>query len=137
MLKSDLNFIIVTKHVFCLERLIKDFYRPPLSPPFPLYYTPSYYYERVLPHLDIYPSCTSRTIPVGLSSSEENIIRLLFPSKSDTDIVSLVKSVQYNRNECQSTANPSQSVLLRITAMFVPSIFERLMFRSVASLQNM
>ena len=65
-------------------------------------------------------------------------VRLLLPSKSDTDIVPFVESAQYNCNEFHSTASPQQSpVSLWITVMFVPFMLERLMFRSAESLQNM
>ena len=79
----------------------------------------------------------SRTIPLGSLRFEETTRLWLLPSRSDTDIVPLSLSVQYNCNEFHSTVSPSQTpMLLWITVILVPSVFARLMFRSVTSLQN-
>ena len=74
---------------------------------------------------------------LGSSSPKESKLCRLLPDKSDTDIVSKVVSVQYNRDALHSTANPSQTpMLLIITVTPEPSMPERLIFRSFTSLQN-
>ena len=95
-------------------------------------------YRRIVLLMRIYPSCGSRTIPSGTSDFDDQRILLLLPWKSDIDIVPFVTSVQYSCNEFHSTARPQQApVSFWMIVMFVPSIFERLMFWSPTSLQNM
>ena len=80
----------------------------------------------------------SRAIALGLSRSEEIKRLWLLPSRSDTDIVSYVVSVQYSCDALQSTAGPSQAPMpVIIVVVFDSSMRKRLMFLSVTSLQNM
>ena len=75
---------------------------------------------------------------LGSSNAEEIKVSWLFPSRSDTDILLYVVSVQYNWDVLHWTANPSQTPILVITVVvFSSSIRSRLMFSSVTSLQNM
>ena len=95
---------------------------------------------RMLSLLDIYPSCGSSAIPIGKCNCEQLKTRLLFPSKSDTNIFRCVypPAVQYSCNEFHSTASQKGYLtFLWITVMLVPSIFERLMFCAFLSHQNM
>ena len=87
---------------------------------------------------DTYSLSGSRAIALGSSNAEEIKVSWLFPSKSDTDILLYVVSVQYNWDVLHWTANPSQTPILVITVVvFSSSIRSRLMFSSVTSLQNM
>ena len=75
---------------------------------------------------------------LGSSNAEEIKVSWLFPSRSDTDILLYVVSVQYNWDVLHWTASPSQTpILVMIVVVFASSIQNRLMFRSVTSLQNM
>ena len=87
---------------------------------------------------DTYSLSGSRAIALGSSNAEEIKVSWLFPSKSDTDILLYVVSVQYNWDVLHWTANPSQTPILVITVVvFSSPIRSRLMFSSVTSLQNM
>lgn len=58
---------------------------------------------RMLSLFDIYPSCGSSAIPIGKCNWEQLKTRLLFSSKSDTNMSP--PTVQYNCNEFHSTAS--------------------------------
>ena len=80
----------------------------------------------------------SKAISLGLSRCELIKIVWLLPSRSDTDMVFCVVSVQYSCDDLQSTASPLQSLMpVIIVVVFAVSMWKRLMFWSITSLQNM